>query len=45
MDNQAPEKSQIERFRDKAREIECDDDEDRFAERVRKIAVQRRAKR
>ncbi len=31
-------KSQSERFRQAARELECDDDAERFAERVRKIA-------
>lgn len=30
-------KTQVERFREAARELECDDDPERFAERVRKI--------
>lgn len=32
------EKSQSDRFKQAARELECDDDPERFAERVRKIA-------
>jgi hypothetical protein len=31
-------KNQIEKFREAARALECDDDPERFAERVRKIA-------
>ena len=31
-------KSQSERFKQAARDLECDDDPERFAERVRKIA-------
>lgn len=31
-------KNQLDRFKDAARELECDDDPERFAERVRKIA-------
>jgi hypothetical protein len=31
-------KPQAERFKQAARELECDDDPERFAERVRKIA-------
>ncbi len=30
-------KSQIDKFREAARELECDDDEQRFQERVRKL--------
>jgi hypothetical protein len=30
--------AQVEKFRDLARELECDDDEGRFDERLRKIA-------
>ncbi len=30
-------KSQTEKFRNAARELECDDDEQRFQERVRKL--------
>jgi len=33
------EKSQIDKFRDAARELECDDDEEAFAERVRRMAT------
>jgi hypothetical protein len=36
-------KPQIEKFRDLARELECDDDEETFAERVKKIASAPRA--
>ena len=35
------EKRQIDKFRDKARELECDDDEKRFADRLGKIAKAR----
>ena len=31
-------KSQIDKFRRAARELECDDDEDRFKETIRRIA-------
>ena len=31
-------KSQVDKFKDAARELECDDDEDRFAKRLGKIA-------
>lgn len=31
------EKSQLEKFKDAARELECDDDEQRFKERVGKL--------
>lgn len=31
-------KSQIEKFQDKARELECDEDEQRFRERLKKVA-------
>lgn len=31
-------KSQLDRFKQAARELECDDDPERFAERMRKIA-------
>lgn len=33
-----PEKSQVEKFRDLARELETDDDEARFNERLKKLA-------
>ena len=32
------ESDQIEKFKRAARELECDDDPERFAERVRKVA-------
>ena len=32
-------KSQAEKFRDLARELECDEDEERFDDRLRKIAT------
>ena len=32
-------KPQIEKFRDLARELECDDDEAAFAEKVKRIAT------
>jgi len=35
----SPEPSQVDKFRDLARELECDDDEAAFAERVKKIAT------
>lgn len=31
------EKSQIDKFKDAARELECDDDEQRFKERLKKL--------
>jgi len=34
----APEKSQSDKFRDLARDLECDEDEAAFEEKVRKIA-------
>lgn len=37
-DARQPEKSQIDKFRDAAGEVEADDDPERFAERVRKLA-------
>ena len=36
-------KDQSERFKQTARELECDDDPERFAERVRKVAKAPRA--
>ncbi len=36
-DKQQHETPQIDKFRDLARELECDDDEERFAERVKRI--------
>lgn len=34
-------KSQIDKFRDAARELECDEDEARWEERLRKVAGQK----
>ncbi len=34
----APEKSQSDKFRDLARDLECDEDEAAFEEKVRKVA-------
>ena len=31
--------AQVDKFRDKARELECDDDETTFAERVKRMAL------
>ncbi len=39
-----PKKSQVEKFRDTARELECDDDEAAFDERLRRIAKARQPK-
>lgn len=36
--NSDSEKPQIDKFKDAARELECDDDEQRFRERLGKIA-------
>ena len=33
----SPEKPQLEKFKDAARELECDDDEQRFKERLGKL--------
>ena len=35
------EKSQLERFKEAARQLETDDDEERFNERLRKLAKQK----
>jgi len=35
--NEAVDKSQLEKFEDAARELECDDDEQRFKERLGKL--------
>jgi len=32
-------KSQADKFRESARELECDEDEARFGEKVRKVAI------
>lgn len=34
---QIPEQSQLDKFKDAARELECDDDERRFKERLGKL--------
>jgi hypothetical protein len=39
MPDAPPPKPQIEKFRDLARELECDDDEAAFAEKVKRIAT------
>ncbi|WP_197277102.1 hypothetical protein [Sphingomonas profundi] len=36
-----PEKSQVEKFKEAARALECDDDDERFKERVRKLVKQK----
>jgi hypothetical protein len=38
MDGKTKQKSQIERFREAARELECEDDDQAFEKIVRKIA-------
>jgi len=35
------EKSQLDKFKDAARELECDDDETRFADKLGKLAKQK----
>ena len=37
-------KRQIDKFKEAARELECDDDEQRFKERLGKLATQREPK-
>lgn len=37
-------KSQLERFKEAARELETDDDEERFSERLRKLVKEKPAK-
>lgn len=39
----ADDKSQLDKFKDAARELECDDDEKHFKERVGKLVKQRPA--
>jgi len=39
--SQKDDMSQIDKFKKTARELECDDDEERFKERLKKIAKQR----
>lgn len=41
MKKPTPTKSQAEKFRDAAREVEADDDETRFAGRLKRIAVKK----
>ncbi|QTH20230.1 hypothetical protein HRJ34_18015 [Rhizorhabdus wittichii] len=36
-------KSQLDKFKEAARELECDDDEDRFKKRLRALASQKPA--
>jgi hypothetical protein len=36
-------KAQIDKFKDAARELECDDDDQRFKERVKNLAKQKPA--
>lgn len=38
---QADKKSQLDKFKEAARELECDDDEARFDERVKKLVKQK----
>lgn len=38
-----PTKPQVEKFKEAARELECDDDEARFDERVKKLVRQKPA--
>jgi hypothetical protein len=40
--DQTLEKSQLDKFKDKARELECDDDEQRFKERLGKLVKAKR---
>lgn len=35
----ADEKTQLDKFKEAARELECDDDEERFKERLKKITA------
>lgn len=37
MDEKAPNQSQLDKFKEAARALECDDDEERFAERIKRI--------
>ncbi len=37
MTNSSPDKAQIDKFKDAARELECDDDEGRFNARASKL--------
>ena len=39
MPNEPPPRSQVEKFRDLARELETDDDETRFDERLKRLAT------
>ena len=40
--NKKPEQNQLDKFKDVARELECDDDEARFKERLGKLGKQPR---
>lgn len=42
MTNQSSDKSQLDKFKDAARELQCDDDEQRFKERVGKLVKAKR---
>ena len=37
MAEKKPDQSQVDKFRDLARELECDEDEERFEETVKKV--------
>lgn len=39
MPDSKPESSQVDKFRDMARELECDEDEAAFEEKVRRVAT------
>lgn len=41
MSNEKDEKSQLDRFKEAARQLEADDDEERFNEKLRKLAKQK----
>lgn len=41
--NSSDDKSQLEKFKEAARDIECDDDEARFAERLGKLVKPQRS--
>lgn len=40
-DNLPPEKLQIDKFKEAARDLECDDDEQRFKDRIKRLAAQK----
>lgn len=37
--NQSPDKTQVEKFKEAARALECDEDEDAFKAKLRKVAT------